>query len=716
MMTVLTGPRIDNMAQSSQTLQKACHARQGEKLRSVIAQIDTISRLLQKMYQADFVAIFYHNEVHRVMLPVAYQHWENRDLAAVDQLESRWLRSAEDIGALRREEYRLHSDDDAFATANGFMRCLQYPIYADGRLRGVVLVYWRSASPDGLEQPAYLMKSLMQVLLGSISVLEQTQSMDSFLMRLSAMIRLFETPLAGIRIPEALTTILTSAHQALPRCTIALVTHHRDVQAYRIRQIIGPSDIPDWLRVKLAELTGRLLDDVRARTVPQHNWYQIDVEHAREFDRFVAMELTPEDKYRSALVFCARSYLDLSEVDLELISVFRVFAQVLLMNAVLVKDLTKTNALIRESTDKLVGVESIAALADMTSGVAHRLNNVMGGIIGRLQLMQVRAADEKLSQQLSQVEEMAMEGARTVRRIQEFAICARGGTLEPVSLSTLLGSYRDIENHDWSELARRKHISIRYEIPDHRSVVDAAGDELMVMLTRLVENAVEFAPEQSVVTVALEIDEHAYRLSVTDRGPGIPDMIRKKVFLPFFSTKQDHDAGMGLAIVHSIATRHGATVSFESGTEDGTTFSVTFNRTSSVEDTGKIIQAQQVNQPLRVMVVDDDKQLREVLQDMLQLDGHEVTLAGDGPSALEQIHRHTYDVLITDLGMPGMSGLDLAGFAHEAQPEMKIAMITGWGTQLNSEEISLRGIQTVLAKPFHLKDIRHLIHELVGGR
>ncbi|MCB2201437.1 response regulator [bacterium] len=715
MSTTHLSPRIENMAQSSQTLQRACHTRQGEKLRSVIAQIDTLSQLLQKMYQADFVAIFYHNEVHRVMLPVAYQHWENRELTGLDQLEARWLRSAADMGTLERLEYPLSGENtDAFAEANRFRRCLQYPIYDDGRLRGVVLVYWVAEQSNESEQPAFLMKSLMQVLLGSISVLEQTQSMDSFLMRLSAMIRLFETPLAGIRIPEALTTILTSAQQALPRCAVALVTRTRDDNTYRIKQVTGPIDVPDWLRTKLAEVTGELLDDIHANKIPLRNWYDVEIEYAREFERFVTLELTPEDKYRSALVFCARSHQDLSDVDLELISVFRVFAQVLLMNAVLVKDLTKTNALIRESTDKLVGVESVAALADMTSGVAHRLNNVIGGIIGRLQLMQVRATDEKLGEQLGQVEEMAMEGARTVKRIQEFAICARGGALEPISLSSILKKYRDIESHDWSDLARGKKIALRFEIPDHRAVVDGAGDEIMVMLTRLIENAVEFAPEQSVVTVALAIDDHEYRLSVSDKGPGIPDMIRKKVFLPFFSTKQDRDAGMGLAIAHSIATRHGGTLTFESSPEHNTTFTVSFPGAASVEDTGKIVQDNRPDQPLRVLVVDDDKQLREVLEDMLQLDGHNVSLAADGPSALEKIHRQTFDVLITDLGMPGMSGLDLAGFAHEAQPELRIAMITGWGTQLNSEEVALRGIRTVLAKPFHLKDIRHLIADLTS--
>jgi CheY-like chemotaxis protein len=199
---------------------------------------------------------------------------------------------------------------------------------------------------------------------------------------------------------------------------------------------------------------------------------------------------------------------------------------------------------------------------------------------------------------------------------------------------------------------------------------------------------------------------------VHDFGAGIDESIRKKVFLPFFSTKSDRDAGMGLAIAHSIAVRHGGAVNFECDPDEGTTFTVRFDRASAADDTSKIVQRQDQREQLRVLAVDDDPQILDVLRDMLSLDGHEVTVAQDGPKAVEILRDKVFDILITDLGMPGMSGLDLAGLAHETQPNLAIAMVTGWGTQLNSEEIALRGVRNVLAKPFHLKDIRALIEEL----
>ncbi|HDL01950.1 MAG TPA: response regulator, partial [candidate division Zixibacteria bacterium] len=116
---------------------------------------------------------------------------------------------------------------------------------------------------------------------------------------------------------------------------------------------------------------------------------------------------------------------------------------------------------------------------------------------------------------------------------------------------------------------------------------------------------------------------------------------------------------------------------------------------------------------LKILVVDDDDQIREVLTDMLSIDGYDTVACEDGFSALKAFETEEFDLVITDLGMPGMSGLELAGEIHSKKPELPIAMITGWGTQLNHDEVALKGVKTVLSKPFHLKDIKVMIQELV---
>jgi len=115
---------------------------------------------------------------------------------------------------------------------------------------------------------------------------------------------------------------------------------------------------------------------------------------------------------------------------------------------------------------------------------------------------------------------------------------------------------------------------------------------------------------------------------------------------------------------------------------------------------------------LRVLVVDDDKEIREILADMLAIDGHSATVCPDGSAALKAINEGPFDMLITDLGMPGMSGLDLAGAVHEAYPRMPIAIITGWSVELSEQEVFSKGVRVVMSKPFRLNEIKALVQEL----
>ena len=705
---------------SSRQLQQFCHVRQGEKLHSVIDQIDTISRLLLKMYEADFVSVFYFNEAHRVMLPVAYQHWEDKTPTALEELEKHWQSMPAVEESVSRGECRLDAEgltaggeEDVFAKANRFACRLQYPMYAHGVLRGVVLVYWHKAPSGAQKHPAYLLNALIQVVLGAVSILEQIHAMDGFLLRLTSLIHLFELPVVDVRIQEMLSGIVKAARQLLPTSGVALITRDPDREKCRLSELQAVPAPGEAFLEDISRQCDRLLRKLSGKTTSDRQWHELSAPEHDEYKSVIAIELSPENKYHSAVVFFTSSPAGYSQVDLELISIFRLFSQILLVNCVLVKDLKKTNALIRESTGRLADMESMAAIADMTSGIAHRLNNVIGGITGRLQLMQVKNTDEALGAQLSKIEEMAMEGAHTVKRIQEFASCTRGGSLKPESLSSWLSTMRQREGARWMKTAEQKRVKFRWEICEDRAMIDASTEELEVLLDHLIQNAVDFAPEDSFVTVALTADRYQFALSVSDTGPGIPDMVLKKIFYPFFSTRQDRDAGMGLAIVHSIAVRHEGRVEVQSEAGVRTTLSIVFSRPDEIVDTSKVVKPQAKAGPRRILVVDDDQQLREVLSDMLRLDGHEVTVACDGNDALERFAEAEFDLVITDLGMPGMSGLDLAGVIHETNPDLPIAMITGWGTQLNEDEVALRGIRSLLSKPFHLRDIRSLVSELI---
>jgi CheY-like chemotaxis protein/anti-sigma regulatory factor (Ser/Thr protein kinase) len=327
--------------------------------------------------------------------------------------------------------------------------------------------------------------------------------------------------------------------------------------------------------------------------------------------------------------------------------------------------------------------------------------------------MKMKVKDEPIAADLEKIESLALEGAKTVKRIQEYSVGAKYKNLEPVDLCQIVENCFIPNRASWQQMADTRRVTVKRKTELAEAFVDGSLEDLETALTKLLENAVEHSPTDSEVLVTIESDDNGWILAVQDHGAGISEEIKKKVFYPFFSTKESPRAGLSLATVHGIVVRHGGKIDFESSPQDGTTFRIFLRRPDVYDEISEITNRNKGDRELAILVVDDDEQIREILADMLAMDGHEAVTCADGPSALQTLEHREFDLMITDLGMPGMSGLELSGEAHRQHPELPIAMITGWGTQLNEDEISHKGIKTILAKPFHLKDVKSLINDLV---
>jgi len=246
--------------------------------------------------------------------------------------------------------------------------------------------------------------------------------------------------------------------------------------------------------------------------------------------------------------------------------------------------------------------------------------------------------------------------------------------------------------------------------------VDGSPADLKAVLDKLIENAVDNANENTTVNILLDEIKKVYRITVANVGPVIDDEIVRKIFYPFFTTKQASGAGLGLAIVHGIVGRHNGTIRVHTVNELETHFEVDLPKADPDREDSDITRKRKKVGKQRILVVDDDEQIRDVLADMLSIDGHSVTACCDAFAALDTLKNGEFDIVITDLGMAGMSGLDLAGLIHKEKPQIPVALITGWGSQLNHHEVALKGVKAVLAKPFHIEDINSLIEKLAVGK
>jgi CheY-like chemotaxis protein len=204
---------------------------------------------------------------------------------------------------------------------------------------------------------------------------------------------------------------------------------------------------------------------------------------------------------------------------------------------------------------------------------------------------------------------------------------------------------------------------------------------------------------------------------VTDTGVGMTEKIRQNIFDPFFTTKGARGMGLGMSVVYGIVTRHGGKIDVDTALGRGTTFFLEFpttrERTLPVTGTDGASLPQLVR-PGRILVVDDEPDVAAVVKDVLATAGHEVDTAISGTEALKMLELTAYDLVFTDLGMPDMSGWEVAEKINQDRPGLAVVLVTGWGTSLDEADVSKRGITAVVQKPFEIDELLKIAHGVLS--
>jgi len=356
---------------------------------------------------------------------------------------------------------------------------------------------------------------------------------------------------------------------------------------------------------------------------------------------------------------------------------------------------------LREAQEFMVRSERLRALGEMAGGVAHDFNNVLSVILGRAQLVLEDIKDPKLKRSVKAIEQAALDAAKTVRRLQDFTRVRRDQTFDQVKVSQLVRSALQMADPRLAERRQRDGVEIDVGI-EVNAVNSVRGDmaELREALLNIIFNAVDSMPQGGKLTIKAWQENNQAVISIADTGVGIPDEIKLKIFDPFFTTKGSDGMGLGLSITYGIITRHGGSIEVDSTVGRGSTFyvrlpaeGVKMEKKSSPDlpaSTGKA----------NILLVDDDPEVSEVLELMLSQMGHRVTVAAQGAVAIALFEHSDYDLVITDLGMPDISGWEVAKAVKQKKPETPVVLITGWGVQLDSKEMSKSGVDGVIAKPF----------------
>src|SRR5215213_41500 len=367
-------------------------------------------------------------------------------------------------------------------------------------------------------------------------------------------------------------------------------------------------------------------------------------------------------------------------------------------------------------------IEKLSALGELASGVAHDFNNTLAGILWRAQLLLTTHDTEKVEAGLKLIIKTAKDGAKTIKRIQDFARQRRDHDFQPVSVDQLLLDVREITRPRWKSRAESEsvHISLELQLGSDEPRVMGDESELREVLVNLVFNAVDAMPQGGTLTLSTRESSGAVEIAVADTGEGMAEEVRTRVFDPFFTTKGKAGMGLGLAVSYGIVRRHEGSIEVESEVGKGTTFRLRLPaaRASAAREPAEaeapaIALVPQRPEATRILVVDDEENVRELLRDILESEGYQVTLASGGREALEVFgDGGGFDALFTDLGMQGMSGWELAHAVRELDERIPVAVVTGWGEAVGSGERLAARVDWVVAKPFDTAQILAIAREV----
>jgi PAS domain S-box-containing protein len=373
--------------------------------------------------------------------------------------------------------------------------------------------------------------------------------------------------------------------------------------------------------------------------------------------------------------------------------------------------------------------ERMRMVGQIASGVAHDLNNVLANVLGHAQLLK-EVITPDLLEPVQIIEQSAKDGAETVRRIQEFSVQRMSQNLEVLDLDAVVQSAIDITRPRWRDAAQQKGMRVEVERElTSLPLVQGKAAELREVLVNLIHNSLDAMRSEGgkiTFTAAYDKKNQMVTLEVADNGRGMTPEIKRHVFELFYTTKGVRGTGLGLSVAYGIIRRFGGDIWVDSTPDVGTTFYIRLpaatpdqlrqRRETRPEAPRKIIPQYQG----RILVVDDEANLRLILQRTLRLAGFQVEVAVSGVQALEMLGEamkktgnavKPYDLIFSDLGMPEMSGWELAQEISTRWSEIPVVLVTGWGEQLEADKLAEHNIAQTISKPF---DIEHLITTAAG--
>jgi len=372
---------------------------------------------------------------------------------------------------------------------------------------------------------------------------------------------------------------------------------------------------------------------------------------------------------------------------------------------------------LRAAQEQLVKQERLRALGMMASGIAHDFNNALTMILGHGELLAPffkNEAPQREREQFHHLMAAAEDAAHVVARLRDFYRPADQDELRvAVDVNIAIQQAIVLTAPRWRDKCQAQGIQITVET-DLPTIPSFLGHppEVREILTNLIFNAVDAMPEGGTLRFSTSSEEGRIFIRVSDTGVGMTEEECSRCLEPFYTTKGELGTGLGLAAVYGFVQRYGGSVGIQSRKWAGTTFTLTLPsssaRTMEAENSGTPRM-----RPLRVLVVDDQEIIRQIIAEMLQADGHDALPVENCAEVLRHLGLSKWDLVISDQSMPVMTGSQLAAEMRAAKSKVPLILLTGFGDEMRTNGGTPPGVDLLVSKPLTASSLRRAIASVV---
>jgi PAS domain S-box-containing protein len=381
--------------------------------------------------------------------------------------------------------------------------------------------------------------------------------------------------------------------------------------------------------------------------------------------------------------------------------------------------LEQTLAELKETQKMVSQQERLRALGQLASGIAHDINNSLTPIMGYVDLL---SDDKELMIRNAKSVNMILKStkniARTIGRLKEFyKIKLTDKDLEVININKIIDNTIELTKHKWKNIAESSGaiIEIKKEYDENLPLTRGDESELTEALTNFIINACDAMPNGGTLTFKTSRIENKIMINIIDTGYGMNEVVLKQCMNPFFTTKGEKGSGLGLAMAYGVIDRHKGEMKIDSILNKGTCISLSLPINNEILNVAAVDEGMNFTRSLNILCVDDDITINDMIKQIMERKGHKVMQANDGYKGLELYSKSFYqgvsfDLVITDLGMPGLDGSSLSKEIKKINPSIPIILLTGWGALINRDDYP--AIDYLLSKPVMTKDLFIAINEL----